>query len=248
MSANSDMITPTSDASSLPCDACPARHRSICSVLSRDARSAFAKSAHNLTIRKGDVIAGEGERFGTVSSVITGVVKLTKSMSDGRQQIVGLAFPAELVGRPFADLSNYRVEAATDVVLCSFPRQRFEAELRAHPELEHFLLQAKLDEIDRAQAWMLLLGRKSARERLATLLTLFATRGCEHVAQPAPQVEVVSFQLPLSRAELGDFLGMTLETVSRQFSKLRDEGLIVMPTSSTVTVPDLAKLAAATGD
>jgi CRP/FNR family transcriptional regulator len=217
-------------------------------VLSREDRSAFAKASHTVVARKGDVIAEEGEPFSSVSSVVTGVVKLTKSMSDGRQQIVGLAFPADLVGRPFAERSGYRVEAATDVALCSFPRRQFESQLRSHPDVEHFLLQAKLDEIDSARDWMVLLGRKSAHERVATFLTLLATRASKDATGSSTPPERVSFQLPLSRAEIGDYLGMTLETVSRQLSKLRDEGIIAMPNSSTVHVPNLANLAALTGD
>lgn len=235
-------------ADAIPCDTCPVRDISICSVLPRQKRAEFASGSHGRRIAKGTVIADEGATMTQVSSVVDGVVKLIKSTSDGRQQIVGLAFPADLVGRPFAENSEFRVETATDVALCSFSRSGFERVLAENPDVEKFMLKAKLDEIDKARAWMLVLGRKSAEERVATLLLMLAEREAKSIRHEGRAPTDVTFELPLTRAEMGDYLGLTLETVSRQFSKLRDAGLISFEDHRDVRVPSIARLAHVAGD
>jgi CRP/FNR family transcriptional regulator len=223
----------------IPCDTCPVRTTSVCSVLDRRHRAALAQQSHIRRIRKGDVIAHEGDSLTQVASITSGVAKMTKTLSDGRQQIVGLGFPSDLVGRPFAETSDARVEAATDVTMCSFRRSQFEGFLREHPDLERFLLKLKLDELESARDWMLVLGRKTATERVATFLLMLAKRAL----RTEPQETTVSFELPLSRSEIGDFLGLTLETVSRQFSRLKTQGIIATEDGRRLTIGDVGRLA-----
>jgi CRP/FNR family transcriptional regulator len=224
------------------------RDISICSVLPRTQRASVAKNSHTQHLAKGAVIATEGQPLGQIASVVEGVVKLTKSTRDGRQQIVGLAFAADLIGRPFANISKYRIEAATDVSMCSFPRQRFEQLLSEHGKAEEFLLKAKLDEVDAARDWMLLLGRKSAEERVATFILMLAEREVNSIRHGAGRPNAVTIELPLTRAEIGDYLGLTLETVSRQFSRLREMGVLNLDDHRRVHVPDVARLTGLVGD
>jgi CRP/FNR family transcriptional regulator, anaerobic regulatory protein len=219
---------------------------SVCSVLPKPQRATLAQQSHVRHVQKGDVIAHEGDSLTQVASIISGVVKMTKTLNDGRQQIVGLGFPSDLVGRPFAETSRSRVEAATDVTLCSFQRAQFEHMLRDHPDLEHFLLKAKLDELDVAKDWMLVLGRKTARERVATFLLMLVKRRQDANADEA-QADTVTFELPLTRTEMADYLGLALETVSRQLSRLSAVGLISLENKYSLTVRDVRGLAAIAG-
>jgi CRP/FNR family transcriptional regulator len=122
-----------------------------------------------------------------------------------------------------------------------FTRSGFDGFARQHPDLEHKLLQRTLTELDRARHWMLLLGRKTATERIASFLLEMSARlaetGCHGAPEPA-----AAFELPLDRQQIADVLGLTIETVSRQFTRLRTAGLIELPERRSVVIRDRAGL------
>ncbi len=219
------------------CDRCVVRHKAICGALSENELKDLNRIARQRRIPTGQVIAADSDIV--FANILDGVVKLTKTLSDGRQQIVGLQFPPDFLGRIYAKESPYFAEAATDVELCAFPKDGFERMLRQYPDLEHRLFENTLDELDSAREWMLLLGRKTARERVASLLLMIARRapdvGCTHT----PEIRFSRFSLPLTRADLADYLGLTLETVSRQITNLKKEGVIELVDNREIIVPDV---------
>ncbi len=222
------------------CDTCVVRHKAICAVLSEAELQDFNKIARQRLIPAGQVIAAEKDIV--FANIMQGVIKLTKTLADGRQQIVGLQFPPDFIGRIYAEETPYFAEAATNVELCAFPRDGFETMLKRYPNLEHRLFENTLDELDSARDWMLLLGRKTAQEKVASLLLMMAKRapniGCSHT----PEANFAQFSLTLTRADLADFLGLTLETVSRQITKLKTAGIIELIDNRESVVPDLGKL------
>ena len=222
------------------CEKCIVRHRAICAVLSEEELKDFNKIARQRIIPAGQVIAAEDDIV--FANIMHGVVKLTKTLTDGRQQIVGLQFPPDFLGRIYSEETPYFAEAATKVELCAFPKAGFEVMLKRYPGLEHRLFQNTLDELDSARDWMLLLGRKTARERVATLLLMIARRaphiGCHHL----PEMDIHRFSLPLTRADLADYLGLTLETVSRQITNLRTAGIIELADNREIIVHDMEAL------
>lgn len=227
------------------CASCEARHRGICGALEPEQLVSLAKSSSKHTAGVGAELVGDAERVESYSNVLSGVVKLTKTLSDGRQQIVGLQFAPDFLGRPFKTESAINAEAATDVGLCSFPKSAIERMIKASPELEHRLYQQTLRELDEARSWMATLGRKTAAEKIASFLLMIA----RHVDPTAdPDSEMAAFDLPLTRADIGDFLGLTIETVSRQFTKLRAEGVIQVENNRHITVPNLERLELRAGD
>ncbi len=125
-------------------------------------------------------------------------------------------------------------------------RGRFERLLAQMPSLEKRLLEMTLDELDAARDWMLLLGRKTAQEKIATFLTILACRAAA-LENKAPG-DGVSFQLPLSREAIADYLGLTIETVSRQVTMLKKAGVIDLIDARTIRVPDYATLLEAAGE
>ncbi|PLP57684.1 transcriptional regulator [Mesorhizobium loti] len=226
------------------CQACEARHRGVCGALDSDQLVALAKSSSKQTIVSGAELVGDMETVDHYSNVLAGVVKLTKTLSDGRQQIVGLQFAPDFLGRPFKTESAVNAEAATNVSLCSFPKAAIERMLKQSPELEHRLLRQTLKELDEARDWMLTLGRKTASEKVASFLLLIAN----HIDPTMNEgEEKVTFDLPLTRADIADFLGLTIETVSRQLTKLRADGVISIENNRHVTVARRERLEARAG-
>jgi len=224
------------------CRMCAIRHKAVCAALSTEEIQALNRISRRRVVPAGQTILGEGEAHTIFANLISGVVKLTKTLDDGRQHIIGLLFPPDFLGRAFRKDNPYFAEAATDVELCAFPAAGFERLLPEYPGLEHRLFQFTLTELDACQEWMLLLARKRAEERVASFLLMIAKRvpniGCEG----ADESEEVRFQLPLSRAEISDCLGLTIETVSRQMTRLKAKGVIELINYREIAVPDVRAL------
>lgn len=227
------------------CVSCEARHRGVCGALEPEQLVALAKSSSKHRATEGDVLVGDAQDVERYSNLLSGVVKLTKTLSDGRQQIVGLQFAPDFVGRPFRAESALTAEAATGVELCSFPRRAIERMMSDQPDLQQRLLQQTLKELDQARDWMVTLGRKTAAEKVASFLLMIA-RNINPL--DSGESQSAAFDLPLSRADIADFLGLTIETVSRQMTRLRTEGVIRIENNRHVTVDDLGRLAHRAGD
>jgi CRP/FNR family transcriptional regulator len=210
-------LKPVEQPTPLRCAACAARSRAVCGAFSPAAARDFDRLARSITVARGETLVWEDDDALLVGFVVTGVLKLTASLADGREQILGLAGAGDMVGRPFGTRSSYSVTAIGPVSLCVLGRAAFDEFATKHPEVEHALLLRALDELDRARRWMLLLGRKSAGERVASLLVEFAER--------SPESDVT---FPLTRQQMGDLLGLSIETVSRELTKLRGAGLITL--------------------
>jgi CRP/FNR family transcriptional regulator, anaerobic regulatory protein len=223
------------------CSQCVVRNRAICAGLQPDELEVLGQLGRKQRIAKGQTVVWEGDDSLVVANVIEGVLKVSMSMADGREQIVGVVFSSDFIGRPFGQQSPYSVTALTEAELCIFSRAAFDSFARQHPELEHKLLRRTLDELDRSREWMLLLGKKTATERIATLLLEMSSRlgeaGCS-----ADQTELNEFELPLDRQQMGDVLGLTIETVSRQLSRLKADGVIVLPDRRMVAINDRRRL------
>ena len=166
---------------------------------------------------------------------------------DGREQIVGVVYPSDFIGRPFGSTTGHGVTALTEAKVCVFSRRDFDAFAREHPALEHKLLQRTLGELDRTRRWMLLLGRKSAGERVASFIMEMSERLVEQGCQGSHDQPLGRFTLPFSRQQVADVLGLTIETVSRQFTRLKSEGLIDLPSRREVEIIDREGLVAEAG-
>lgn len=225
------------------CNTCAVRHRAICGALSDDELAGLSRIGRQRKFRAGDIILADEEPTTFFANVVSGVIKLEKTSADGRQQIVGLVFAPDFLGRAYSRFNPYFAQAATDAEVCTFPHAGFERLLRSHPGLEHRLFENTLNELDSAREWMFVLGRKSAQEKVASFLHLIAKRqpmiGCATIDA---SMHAARFELPLTRADIADFLGLTIETVSRQLSNLKRQGTIQLVSGREVVVPDLRKL------
>lgn len=190
----------------------------------------------------------EGDEALVVANVIDGVLKLSTTLGDGREQIVGIVYPSDFIGRPFGQKSHHSVTALTDAKVCVFPRKSFDNFAREHPELEHKLLQRTLTELDRARHWMLLLGRKTASEKIATFLLEMADRLAPRTCDHAADIENTAFDLPFGRQQIADILGLTIETVSRQLTAMKQDGVIEIPDRRRIVIADRQALDLLTGN
>ena len=194
----------------------------------------------------GQPVIWAGDQMEFVASVVSGVASLTQVMEDGRTQMVGLLLPSDFVGRPGREAAAFNVTATTDLVMCCFRKSPFETLMRDTPHIAERLLEMTLDELDAAREWMLLLGRKTAREKIASLLVIVARRS--NKSNAAATMGSLEFKLPLTREAMADYLGLPLETVSRQFSALRKEGIIEQHGKRQIGVADMRRLIEETGD
>ncbi|GMG84651.1 Crp/Fnr family transcriptional regulator FnrL [Paralimibaculum aggregatum] len=226
------------------CSDCPIRHRAVCSYADRDELDRLNAIKYYKTYPPGSEVVAAGEESTAIGSVVEGVVSLSKTMADGRRQMVGLMFPSDFIGRPNVPVAPFDALAVTEVTLCLFPRPRFERLMRDIPALERRLLEITLDELDAARDWMLLLGRKTAQEKIASFLTILARRA----AAAGDSGGSLRIALPITREAIGDYLGLTIETVSRQMTALRKAGVIVLEDARNIHIPDFAALLEAAGE
>jgi len=220
------------------CQECEARHKGICGALQPDELAELSKISKQKSFASGLTLVADEEEFPYFANVLDGVVKLSKTLPDGRQQIVGLQFAPDFMGRPFQSESHLSVETASPVKLCTIPRKGFEKMLADIPELQQRLFRQTLVELDESREWQVALGRKTAGEKVASFLHMIA----RHITSTGDVEIAMSFDLPLTRADMADFLGLTIETVSRQLSKLKKQGVIAISHTRHVEILDLERL------
>ena len=228
------------------CSTCPVRKRAVCAQCDDAELERLNKIKFYKTYTAGQSIALRGDALDVVASMVTGTATLERVIEDGRTQMVGLLLPSDFIGRPGRATLQYDVTAVSDVTLCCFKRKPFEALLVEVPHVQERLLQMALDELDAARDWMLLLGRKTAREKIASLLMLIAKRTVNPDGETMGDTSCI--ELPISRETMSNFLGLTIETVSRQFTGLRKDGVIELDGNRLVRIPDLETLMFESGD
>lgn len=219
-----------------PCAACEVREMSICGVLKPDELDELIKILTREVHQTHDPIIDEGEPADYVFNVTGGAVKLFKLLPDGRRQITGFLFEGDFIGIAMNDTYSYSAEAVGDVSLCRFNRAKLEAMLDRFPQLERRLLSMASNELVQAQDQMLLLGRKTAREKLCSFLLNLSHRAQNRGYDPSV------IPLPMSRNDIGDYLGLTTETVSRTFTNLKRDGVIRLLDGNRVQINDVDRI------
>ncbi len=222
------------------CEQCSVRHRAMCAAVDFDQLGALEQIVSHRRYAPGQAIFEESEPAGYVYNVSSGDVRLYKLLADGRRQITGFLRPGDFLGLVKQDEYAYGAEAIDDVELCCMRIIDLERLLREMPAVRDRLLDMSRDELAAAQEQMLLLGRKSAREKVLSFLLLQAKQ-----ENDLDEVEATALDLPMSRGDIADYLGLTIETVSRTFTALKEEGLIDLPSAQHVVLPDLETVKAA---
>lgn len=211
----------------------------LCSSLGLGAREELARIARIRHFGAGDTVLAEAEEIGFVGHVLSGVLRMQKTLHDGRQQIVGLLMPGTSFGRVFSHTSHVAIEAATDVALCCYRRKSFEALFSRFPEIEHRMLESMTEEIDAAHDWMLMLATHTVTERMATFFLDLRRKGIgADGARPAMGL----IDVPICRKDFAAYLGTTVESISRSIQHLARERLIRIVDSHRFELLDLDAL------
>lgn len=221
------------------CESCAVRHSALCRALPPEALRRMNRLAVRRRIAAGRLIMISPQDQNALATIVSGVVKLVGALADGRQQIVALQFAGSFIGDPFGIGLDSTPEAATDVVLCCLGSEHVEVILAEYPQMQMLLVRHIMAELQTAREWMLLLGRKTAEEKVASLFLLLAERAADYERTDAG---VVRITLPISRTDIADYLGLTIETVSRQIARLKDLGVLSLASQRSAIVPDLDAL------
>lgn len=181
-----------------------------------------------------ETIFGEGEPADRVYQLISGALRTCRILRDGRRQIEIFHFAGDIFGLESG--ATYRVAAETlsPSLVRATPRRALELQARQGGDMARRLLQLTAESLRRSQDHVLMLGRRAASERVAALLLDLAERtGSEAL-----------LDVPMTRQDMADYLGLTIETVSRTFTQFQHEGLIALPAARKVLLRDRAALAA----
>ncbi len=203
-----------------PCAECLVRQFSVCASLDRFEIQEFEHLGRHVHFAPCETVFAEDEMTTSFYNVLQGVMRLYKLLPDGRRQIVGFALPGDFLGMTASERNNFSADAIGPVEVCRFSKASF---LRFAEDKPHLLLRINelaVRELSQARDHMVLLGRRSAEEKVAAFLIGWRDRLAR---QTGPSTMI---SLPMSRQDIADYLGLTIETVSRTFTKLERDGLI----------------------
>jgi len=215
-----------------PCAGCDARERNFCAALEPHEITELTRILTEAEVPAHGTLFREGEPADYVMNITRGAVKLYKLLADGRRQILGFRFAGDFIGLTAGAEYAYSAEALTETRLCRFARRKLDALRERMRRIDKRLLELSIDELTATQEQLVLLGRKHAEEKLVSFLLLL---GQAQVRRGEPGEPIA---LPMNRSDIADYLGLTIETVSRSFTALRKRGLIALDDTTHVRVLD----------
>ncbi len=197
---------------------------SICSALNGPELEQLDALAQHVSFEPRSTLFTQDEPANSVFNLTGGVARLYKLLPDGRRQIVGFALPGDFLGLAMAKQNGFSADAVDAVEACRFSREEFADFLHKKPHLLQRLHEFTSHELSIAQDQMVLLGRRTAEEKVASFLVNWRDRWARLTGRS------VTVPLPMSRQDIADYLGLTIETVSRTFSRLaKDKTIVIVP-------------------
>ncbi len=207
------------------CRFCNVRRLSICAAVDAEELSFLEDLSGDTVFEEKSALFREEDEAISVYNVTSGVVRLVRSLPDGRRQITGFAMAGDFLGLSLNTSWSFSAEAVTDVRACRFKRSTFEDFSDRKPHLMKRMHEFATHELSLAQDHMVLLGRLTAEEKLATFLLELKRRWTRVEGH-----EIGLIKLPMGRQDIADYLGLTIETVSRTINQMhRDRRLVIVP-------------------
>lgn len=216
-----------------PCGGCTVRKSAVCGVLDCEKLARFRQLGSAFRLSAGQPLFHEGDPATRVFTLTRGSLKLYKLLPDGRRQVTGFMHPGDFLGISVDDEHAFTAEAMEQAQLCAYPRARFDDFVESAAELERELYRLAAHELAAAQQQMVLLGRKTAAERVASFFLALAERAERHSGGEARFID-----LPMSRSDIADYLGLTKETVSRVIALLKRGRLIRLEALNRIEILD----------
>ena len=217
----------------LTCSTCPVRDNAACAVLTPEERDAMAAAGRTRTLKRGEMLFAAGDEEAACATLVSGALKVSAIDADGNEQILALVHPAGFIGELFAPFAHHDVVALTESKLCTFAQRDIERAINDYPALARALLKRSQADLLASRSLLELTGNASAEARLAALLHDFAAAASDSSCHLASE-----FDLPLTRGEMGNMLGLTIETVSRKLGELEDMGAIIRKGKRGIAVRD----------
>ena len=215
------------------CLGCACRREGLCAVPERDADAAPPPARSQRRLRRGETVIWAGEAGQDIANLVSGALKLVASSDDGVERAVGLVLPGGFVGDLLGQEARFTAIALVDSVVCLFGRGAVARLIAQSPGFALAALRRTSGDLDQARDWVRLTGGCGARARIATLLSMLAA---------GRSADDAAIAIPLSRGEMGDLLGLRLETVSRQMNALAQEGIIALPDRHSFVLLDPDRL------
>jgi len=223
------------------CVNCDVRHLSVCAALPEQDAYRLEAIRRQKTIGTGERLVEEGDPRNFVFTLTSGMLRLLSDLPDGRRQIAGFLLPGDYLGLADDRVYTQTAEAVVPSTLCVFPVQKMDAVMDESPALKYRLYELTRRALQEARESQMMLGRLAPVEKLASFLLLLARRLERHGVSTDPLV------LSMTRTDIADHLGLTIETVSRSFTKLKLTGLIALPEPNLVELTDRRGLTAVAG-
>ena len=207
------------------CKFCNVRSLSVCAALDPDELSFLEDISGDSAFEEKSALFREEDHVVSIYNITSGVVRLVRSLPDGRRQITGFALPGDFLGLSLEKSWTFTAEAVTEVRACRFKRSIFEDFSDRKPQLMKRMHEFATHELSLAQDHMVLLGRLTAEEKIATFLVTMKRRWTRVEGH-----ELGLIRLPMGRQDIADYLGLTIETVSRVINQMqRDRKLVIVP-------------------
>lgn len=219
---------------------CEIRSFSMCNVLAGKAAAELRSLTRQTGFEPRSQMLAQDTQADTVYNITEGVVRLARILPDGRRLVIGFAVPGEFIGMAPGDRNPFSADALTPVTACRFERGQFERFVAKQPSLMRRLHDITSRELVRTQQHIANLGCRSAIERVACFILGLQ----EKLDGGARRLDLIP--LPMSRQDIADHLGLTIETVSRMFTKLYRDGVLEVARDRVriVDAPRLQALAA----
>lgn len=225
------------------CLSCTVRNAGICGALTDEQLNDFHRVGQWRTYQPGERFFSSDDDEPFIGAIHKGSVKVTKTLLDGRNQIVGLLFPPSCCGHTLSLDNTYLIEALTKVEICIFKLGPFRQMAKKYPGLNERLLKQALEDLDAAQDWMVLLGQKSAEERVASFFLKMAKQPTTDINKgTGVDVKPGYFRLQLGRQDMADCIGLNYDTVCRHISTLKKRNLIAFNGPNYFRVSDMENL------
>ncbi|PCJ36434.1 MAG: Crp/Fnr family transcriptional regulator [Alphaproteobacteria bacterium] len=219
------------------CQGCASKHASLCNVMDNDDLDILSRLSSDIHKKAKQIICTEGDNAKYLYNIRSGAVRISKMLPDGRRQITGFLFTGDFFGLSCGAQHSYTAEAITPVEICRFPRKKIITLFQEFPNLNERVFDMTRTELNSTHAQMLLLGRKTAKEKLCSFLLTMRKKTSLLAKKSKDEIG-----LPMNRSDIADYLGLTIETVSRQFTNLNKLGLIKLDGADKVSLKNIERL------
>lgn len=209
------------------CNDCNIRHISICEIVKESELDFLTNLSKNIIFKKNSELFQQGDESKFVYSITSGVARIVVNLEDGRRQILGFLLPGDFIGITLEPTWNINVEAVTEISACKFSRLKFKEFMTENQNRSVKLQILSKNEIEELRKMIVILGVMSAEEKILKFIFMQKKRW-DHIKSTKSD----TVPIDMTRQDIANYLGMTIETVSRTFTNLSKKNIISLQSHS----------------